>query len=339
MTVAGLRAKVGALRVLGLAVGTWALVVLFLVLMPALSVFASRSLGVAPSETRNALFAVATFAGAVFATGTGTRLLERTLHVLLAPLIALLGASWRGPFDGHVALACVHLALLSAGFALANDFHDRVEDEAAGRPPALDEASAQLLAVVPLLPVLHVLAFRLELGLSLLGFAIVSYAYHADPLRLKCVFPLSYKTEGFLGGLAFFAGLTAVPPGYLSAPQLWAVALVTLGTPAALVFKDWKDVDGDRAGGVRTAFVVLEEKGMPRARVRLLTAALLLLSLGVVAFGVSQLAPRALLPLLVVAVAASAVVAQGRRPTLAVFAAMGLAEVQLGLASWFLSSR
>jgi 4-hydroxybenzoate polyprenyltransferase len=338
MTLAALRARVGAVRVIGMAVGTWALVVLFLVLMPAGSVLASRQLSLAPSEWRNALFAVATFAGAVAATGTGVRLVKRTLHVALAPLICLLGASFKGAVDGNVALACLHLALLSAGFALANDFYDREEDAAAGRPPPLDESSAHLLAVVPLIPVLHVLAFRLELGLALLGFAIVSYAYHADPLRLKCVFPLSYKTEGFLGGLAFFAGLTAVPPGFLTPTHLWVALVVTLGTPAALVFKDWKDADADTTANVRTAFVVLEARGWPRARVRVLTAALLLVSLGVVAFGVAHWKPAALLPLLTLAVLGAAPIALGRRPALAVVTAMGLAELQLVVASWFLTS-
>lgn len=336
MTLAGVRAGVRWWRVVGLAFGTWALIIVFLVLLPAGSALLSQRLGFSPSEWRNLLFALITFSATVLATGTAARLAKRTLHVLLAPVLALAGASLRGGADATVLLAAGHLALLSAGFALANDFYDREEDAAAGRPPPPDEASAQLLAVVPLIPVLHVLSFRLELGLCLLGFAIVSYAYHADPLRLKCVFPLSYKTEGFLGGLAFFAGLTAVQPALLNPTQLWVALVVTVGTPAALVFKDWKDVEGDRAAGVRTAFVVLEDRGWSRNAVRWLTAGLLAFCLLVVAVGVGQLSRTSMLPLVVLALLAAAPIALGKRPVLAVAAAMGLAQVQLLAAAWIL---
>lgn len=344
MAIAGLRGEASVGVKLGraavLAVGTWALVALFLVGLPAASVWLGR--GVSPSEWRNALFALVTFGFAVWGTGTAPRLLRRTPQVLLAPLIALLGAAVRGPLEASLALTLVHFGLLSAGFVLANDFYDRVEDEAAGRAAPLGEAEAQWLAVVPLVPVMHVLAFRVELGLSLLGFAIVSYAYHADPLRLKCVFPLSYKTEGFLGGLAFFAGLSAALPAFLSPTQLWVAALVTVGTPAALVFKDWKDVDGDAKANVHTAFVVLERRGWSRLAVARLSAGLLALSLGVVTVGVSRLgavAAGALGGLVVVALAAvGALLALGKSPRLAVLVAMLLAEVHLGLAAWVLVS-
>jgi 4-hydroxybenzoate polyprenyltransferase len=199
------------------------------------------------------------------------------------------------------------------------------------------------LAVVPLVPVMHVLAFRIELGLALVGFAIVSYAYHADPLRLKCVFPLSYKTEGFLGGLSFFAGLTAVQPAFLSETQLWAAALVTVGTPVGLVFKDWKDADGDARANVRTAFVVLEARGWKRQSVAQLTAALLALALAVTTWGVSRFIVLSALQwvvLLGLGLGAAGVLFAGRRaPKLAVAGAMALSEAHLLAAAWMLASR
>ncbi|MBL8912877.1 MAG: UbiA family prenyltransferase [Archangium sp.] len=347
MTLAGLRSEgsmaVRVVRGAVLAISTWALVVVFLVALPAASQWLSLNFGVAPSEWRNTLFAVVLFAFAVWGTGTGTRLLERTLHVLLAPLIVLLGAAVRGPLESSLALALIHFALLSAGFVLANDFYDRAEDEASGRGAPLEEESAQWLAVVALVPVMHLLAFRIELGLCLLGFAIVSYAYHADPLRLKCVFPLSYKTEGFLGGLSFFAGLTMTQPAFLNPTQLWAAALVTVGTPAALVFKDWKDVDGDAKANVHTAFVVLERRGWARLSVARLSAGLLALSFGVVAFGVTRfIVPNVTqwVVLLVPATAGVVVLVSGTSsPKRSVFVAMACAELALFGAAWALLSR
>ncbi|MFT3713229.1 MAG: UbiA family prenyltransferase [Archangium sp.] len=342
MAIAGLRSG-GALRALLLAVGTWALVVLFLVGIPFASQWLSNRYGVAPSEWRNLQFAVVTFFFAVWGTGTFARLGKRVFHVALAPLIALLGAAVRGTFDANVALTMAHLALLSAGFVLANDYYDRAEDEAAGRGAPLEEDAAHWLAVLPLIAVMHVIAFRLELGLALVGFAIVSYAYHADPLRLKCVFPLSYKTEGFLGGLSFFAGLTAVQPAFLNETQLWAALLVTVGTPVGLVFKDWKDADGDAKANVRTAFVVLESRGWKRESVARLTAALVAVALGVTTWGVTRFfvpsAGQVVLLLGLALAAVGALLAGTRAPKLAVAGAMVLCEAHLFASACVLLAR
>ncbi len=342
MGAAAVRYRSGWARGLALVGGTWALILLFLVGLPSASIELGRLSELAPSEWRNALFGTVTLAAAVLATGSTARLARRALHVALAPSLALLGAAARGRVDGAAALAAVHLALLSAGFAVANDWHDRAEDEAGGRAPAPTAEVAQLLTLVPLAAVAHVLAFRLELGLSLVGFAAVSHAYHADPLRLKCVFPLSYKTEGFLGGLAFFAGLAASPAGAVPLPLLQAVALVTLGTPLALVFKDWKDVEGDRAAGVRTAFVVLEGRGWSRDGVRRLAAGALAVALGVAAWGAVELAapgPLVTAGLWALALLAPLLVALGRAPRRAVALTMALAEAQVLLAAWALWAR
>lgn len=264
MTYATWRATKQPGRALLTAASTWLLVLLFLVWLPGAAHALSRLTGLAPSEWRNALFGLVTVAGVVTCLGLWRRLATRLPHVLLPGLFVGLGAVERGPLDGPALLAALQVLLLAIGFTLANDWYDRKEDEAGGRTTSLTADGAQWLAVVPLVFAAHVLAFRLELGLALVGFAIVSHAYHSDALRLKCVFPLSYKTEGFLGGLCFLAGLAAAPERAPTERALWLLLLVTLGTPIALVFKDWKDVDADARAGVRTAFVVGEAHGWAR---------------------------------------------------------------------------
>jgi 4-hydroxybenzoate polyprenyltransferase len=214
-------------------------------------------------------------------TSAGTRALQRLPQIALAPLLVAAGAALHGRADGAVLYAASLFALVSFGFALANDWYDRREDEAAGRPLRVDGDAAAAFTLLPLVAVGAALAARIELGLCAVAFATVAHGYHADPLRTKCIFPLSYKTEGLLAGLAFAAGLCADPQDLPSAREIAVALIVALGAPAAFVFKDYKDADADRAGGVRTAFVWAEERGISRRAMLRLSAALLFVSLAV----------------------------------------------------------
>jgi 4-hydroxybenzoate polyprenyltransferase len=224
---------------------------------------------------------------------------------------------------------------VSLGFALSNDWYDRAEDAVQGRPPLVSHDSAVIVSALPLVSVATALATRVELGAALLAFAAVAHAYHADPLRTKCVFPLSYKTEGLLGGLAFLGGLAADPRRQPPPGLVGLAVVVGLGTALALVFKDYKDVDADRAAGVRTAFVVGEERGLSRRSVLRVSAALLL---GCLAAGALYVASAggggaALAGLWLLAVAAPALLLTLRTPSRAVLAAILACEAFLALAA------
>lgn len=325
MTYAVWRATKRAWRTVLAAGVVWLLVLLILSFVPQAIGPLNERTQLAPSDWRNALFGVVAMAAVVTALRQWPRLLTRLPQVALPVLFLLLGAAQRGVIDGPAVLGAVHVALLGIGFTLANDWYDRREDALSGRPTTLDEGAAQWLALVPLVFTAHVVTTRVELGLALLGFSIVSFAYHADPLRLKCVFPLSYKTEAFLGGLCFFAGLTAAGTAPSDA-SLWLLLAVTLGTPAALVFKDYKDIDADAQAGVRSAFVVGEAKGASRVTLRRLSAFGLALSLALVALWSGQFA------LLALAAVAPAAVLLVPKPSHAVAGGIVAAEVLLAAA-------
>jgi len=342
MTVAVLRATRSILRAVLGALVSYACVLVFLVGLPAASQWLSRDSGVAPSEWRGMLFGAITLCSLIVSLGLTRRALERIPQILLPPLFGLLGAGLKGPLTPAVWLVVAFLAFFGAAFALSNDWYDRREDAAQGRATPLDGDGAQWLSVLPLVFALHVLVLRVEAGLCLIGFSIVAHAYHADPLRLKCVFPLSYKTEGLLGGLALVAGLTAAPEIQPATWQLWAALAVAIGTPAALVFKDAKDVDADASAGVKTAFVFAETHGWPRRRTELISAALLLISLGVVTAMLHSL--RALQPMLtsmlgLLALTAGVLAAFGGSPKRRVYAALLTAEAHLGFSAWVLATQ
>lgn len=339
MTIATLRQTRSAWRTVATALATYGCVVLFLVLLPMAARRASGETGVAPSEWRNVALATTGLLSLTWSLGVGRRALARLPQLVLPPLLVVLGGAVHGGVTGAVVLVAIQFAFAGLAFTLANDWYDRHEDGAQGRAPGLDEDGARWVQVVALAVGLHLIAVRLDAGLCLVGFAVVSHAYHADPLRLKCVFPLSYKTEGFLGGLAFTAGLVAAPDMAPATHELWVALAVTVGTPVALVFKDWKDVDADAAAGVRTAFVVAEARGWPRRRTKAVATGLLALATGCTTAGVWWLARpsvEALLGLAALAAAGPAALSLITSPKRAVMAAMVATEVHLAVAAWVL---
>lgn len=326
----GLLRASSALRRVVLVVGQYALIVLFLGgLGAAIEAVRAALPELAPTQVRVPLLVFAGVAGAIAAGGAGGRLLARLPHALLAPLFVLLGASLHGGIADAAWWAAALFLLAGASFALANDWYDRREDALQGRPLTVDGDLARVLTLLPLLTAAFALSVRFEVGLALVAFAVVSHAYHADPMRLKCVFPLSYKTEGMLAGVAFVAGAGADQTREPASWMLLAALAVALGVPGALVFKDLKDVESDRSAGVRTLFVVAAERGWPAGRAFTLALALLVTCLGVLAaFVVARAGPGPGAVATVVLAAASPLMLLALRgaPAKAVLSAMVLAE-------------
>lgn len=289
MTAYAARTSRSVWRTAVVALVSYGMVLTHLVLAPTAVSVIARATELAPSEWRVVFFGAFALGGVLVAAGASSRFVARLPQALLPALFVLVGARLAGAWSGAVWLVATHFFLAGVGFAVANDWYDRKEDAAQGRATSpVDGDLAGFITAVPAALALNLVAFRAEAGVALIGFAVVSHAYHADPLRLKCVFPLSYKTEGLLGGLAAIAGASVVAQT-LSATTLWALLLVAVGTPVALVFKDWKDVDGDSAAGVRTAFVVAEARGVSRRVALGVAAALLLVALGLaLAYVVAQ---------------------------------------------------
>lgn len=283
-------------------------------------------------------------AAAMVATWTAARVLRqaarRALHAAVPALLALAGAALVRPLDGAAWLAAALFALLGAGFAVSNDYYDRAADEAAGRRSAVDHDVALLSFALPLLAIAGCFPFRLELGLAAIAFVAVAYTYQADPLRTKCVFPLSYKTEALLAGAALLGGMTSSPGTRLEAWHGAAVVITALGAAGALVFKDYKDVDADAAAGVRTAFVVGRQAGWPQRRILGISVALLALtsSAPTVFVALRGAAPVATAVTAVLALGAPVCLVSIQPPRRAVYATLAMVVAFLAAAVWALAS-
>ncbi|MBN2360720.1 MAG: UbiA family prenyltransferase, partial [Deltaproteobacteria bacterium] len=188
--------------------------------------------------------------------------LQRLPQIALGPALVLLGAAWAGKVNVHVGAVALAFAGAALVFALCNKHYDRREDEASGVTTEVNHDDAVALYGWALLVALSLWKTHLFAALCLVLFLVATYAYHGDPLRTKCVFPLSYKSEGFFAASAFVAGLLATPGARLDAGDALATFLIFGGFFLSAPAKDAKDIAGDRAAGVRTLYVVLEERGV-----------------------------------------------------------------------------
>ncbi len=188
--------------------------------------------------------------------------LRRTVHTLPFGLIAAIGARLAGQDWVYAGLKG---ALFSFAFLLilvGNDHHDRAQDGLEGgeaRKTDADDAIFSLILQACL--VFWAMAAYPPGAAPLLFFFLLGVAYHTPPLRFKRVFCLAYKIEGLAATAAFLFGVM----GQNHLPeQSWVpvtALLVFGGFAAGSMFKDYKDIAQDRAGGIATAYTQTLARG------------------------------------------------------------------------------
>lgn len=167
----------------------------------------------------------------------------------------------------HALGAAVVVGLLWVGVALVNDLSDGVIDRLSnpGRPLVSERVrrgTVTIWAVGSLVIALGLVAVE---GSDLALWAVVAaialgLAYSLPPLRLRTNGVVANAIIGLGVGGALLGGMMA--QGTIPAQGLVSAGSLGWLAAAASMVKDFKDVDGDRAGGVRTLPVVL---GLRRA--------------------------------------------------------------------------
>jgi 4-hydroxybenzoate polyprenyltransferase/Tfp pilus assembly protein PilF len=202
----------------------------------------------------------------------------RALHYVLMAALGIVIALCELPPERPAfpdALLPSAAVLLAIFFAFqfnvqANDLADRDTDAVSNpdRPlarRALGERDVLWLAAlfgvwsVALAASVHTMALLLVLAYDAVGLL-----YSAPPFRLRRFFPLATLLLAGCSVLAMLAGFSVLagPDALLFFPRR-AVVLLVIAFMTAFHFKDMKDIEGDRAAGIRTLPVLL---GRPRAR-------------------------------------------------------------------------
>lgn len=188
--------------------------------------------------------------------------LRRLPHALPWTFLGALGARAAGKGLAET-LAKATLLLLAGGtLVVMNDWVDREQDGSAGgkaRPVTRDDVV--LMAWLQILAVLGVIEALPGAMAPLFVCVTAMSAYHAPGLRWKR-FPLATALiEGLCVACAFLFGVAGQT--YPFSRRLTAMsALILVGGAVISTFKDFKDLDQDRAAGVRTTYAWLLDHGM-----------------------------------------------------------------------------
>jgi len=190
------------------------------------------------------------------------RLLARSIHCLPFVLLTMIGAALSGGIK-PISYFMSFLVFLAGITTLAqNDFFDKKEDELAGRTAYIDRqdvifCNAILIAIIM---VLNATGGYIHLPLLLLFICGVLYNY--DFYRAKRFFPGNYKIEGIWGLGSFLAGVMSQSPPNFSKEILIFSFLVFGGWSLVSTFKDYKDIEADRAVGNQTGYIILMKMGL-----------------------------------------------------------------------------
>ena len=156
---------------------------------------------------------------------------------------------------------------MALGMYLWNDVCDFKEDavgkdlgdqSASGRPLVRGLVSKRRMGVFSaLLVVLGLTAsalINLEVLLIQLAFLVIYVFYSTEPIRLKRIFLWKQVTVAIGGAIACLSAGLAV--GFISVQLLYLTGLYVLFVVGANPLGDLKDIESDRAGGVRTVPIV-----------------------------------------------------------------------------------
>ncbi len=332
----------GLARTLGVLLAHYGLVLFFLAGLPAASFRMTAQLsGIGFNEVATlGLTLVALLAYLSLRPGLLPLLGRRLPHALLPPALVAVGAAWSATLSAHTALAAAALFVSGVVFTLSNDYYDRAEDVAQGRAALVTHGDVIVLSVLQAPLWLALSAGHFWVTLSGLAFAVIAWSYHGDPLRLKCIFPLSYKTEGLLAFVCLLAGALAPPRHDLPIANFGVFALAAAGVSVAALFKDRKDVAGDSAAGVQTLYTVLQGRGWPLGRIDALVATALAtcLAVPVLYLLAARGTPLAAAALGVLAFAAVAVLRSRLRPATGVAVTLLLLSSYLATLAWALAA-
>lgn len=266
--------------------------------------------------------------------------LFKTLHILPFTLALLIGGLTAGPLGTHQLLLAALLFALTQILIVQNNVYDRLEDESAGRNHGLSPKDANLG---------HILAVALLLAAAWLDplpggllacYYLLGTVYHHPLVRAKKHFPLPYLFEGVAGALCVLCGMVSHSSinieNLAQQNSLIVPPLAFAGFALSSVFKDYKDIEGDRVGGVTTLYTFLLDRGFRLLQIQLLvltqvTASHLLFVLGAVLLGAPMWQGTLLAMVLAAGFAFLLLRAKPR-----VLAVEGVLLLDVGMLLWFL---
>ncbi len=133
-----------------------------------------------------------------------------------------------------------------------------MDQSASGRPLARGLVSKLRMEIFSAILVVSGLTasalINLEVLLIQIAFIVLGLIYSTEPIRLKRIFLMKQVTVAIGGAIACLSAGLAV--GFISIQLLYLTGLYVLFVVGANPLGDLKDIDSDRAGGVKTVPIV-----------------------------------------------------------------------------------
>ena len=202
-------------------------------------------------------------------------IIKRGLHPLPFAIAVVVVGRAAGAVNVYHFFYAVMFYLAGVILVVQNAHFDREEDAAGGRVSGVTKEDTEFLFMIAFLAILSLLVFQSCPATALLAYFGVWTLYHYPATRLKKLPIVPYAVEGAGGLAAALAGLSVSADSFqvVNAVNYYTVLVLPAafaGFMAGSVFKDYKDVEGDRAAGVQTLYVLALERGIPVRRTHIL---------------------------------------------------------------------
>lgn len=188
--------------------------------------------------------------------------LKRVNHALPWVVLVFLGATVIGGIQAMTWLHALIVLFIHQGIIFANDYYDRDSDRANNRICILNKDDVFIIHSLIVWIVLIMCFQDRKIGMLYILYVVATIAYHHPSFRLKDIFPLNHMTEGLVAALAFLVGMASASAAQFNAVELLYVLVVSIGFTVGSLFKDYKDIPGDRLTSTRTIYIILQDRGI-----------------------------------------------------------------------------
>lgn len=181
-------------------------------------------------------------------------------------LMSILGlfVATTGPFQAGGLVAAIAIALTTSGIYLLNDIYDldidRVSHPDRALPSGRVSISQAMVAAYMFMALGVAIAFFFDpmAGGLVLSISVLGIAYSIPPIRLRDYPIVPSVVIALLASLSFLTGASLVTN--LSAKLVFGAILILAFFYSSSLTKDLQNIEGDRAAGVRSLPVILEEE-------------------------------------------------------------------------------
>jgi len=193
-------------------------------------------------------------------------LFVRCLHCIPFVLLTFLGAVLSGTISTTTIMTAGVVFYAGMITIVQNDYFDRNEDMIAGRHTTICSHDLIFFNTTYLMLVFILYNSGALVFLPLLLLFIVSILYNYDFYRAKKFFPANYKIEGIWGLSSFLAGILSQRSAQFTPEIVIYCFLVFGGWSLVSTFKDYKDIEADKAVGNQTGYIMLMKAGLSLER-------------------------------------------------------------------------